>query len=660
MNTIKRLLVANRGEIACRIMRSARMLGIETVAVYSEADAEAPHVKMADASILIGPAPATESYLVIEKIIKAAQDSNADAIHPGYGFLSENASFARACADAGIIFVGPPERAITVMGDKARAKRAMIEAGVPCAPGYQGEDQSLDTLAAEAKKIGFPLMVKAAAGGGGRGMRLVHDAGELENAIQTAKSEALNAFGDDNLILEKAIVRPRHVEFQVFGDTHGNIIHLGERDCSVQRRHQKVIEEAPCPVMTEELRATMGEAAISAAREVDYTGAGTVEFLLGEDGAFYFLEMNTRLQVEHPVTEEITGLDLVELQLRVAAGMPIGVTQDDIAFSGHAIEVRLCAEEPENDFLPSTGPIEFWRKPQGAGVRVDAGVEAGGEVSPYYDSMIAKVIAAGATRDEATKRLTAALETSALFGVATNRDFLIDALNRSQFRAGKATTAFIAEEYGDAGFENTPAISDFCKAAVINHEQRKRKAYKKALGIHPELLDWSSTGGLTSVSTYKNGDAQITATVSPTGENSCSVSASGETMTITVSEMGADTAMLECNGYREPVVFFSSNETMLHVATTKRQFTAREATANDAENSAGDGIVAAPMHGLVTELFVEENQPVKKGEQLAILEAMKMQHEIVADIDGAIAAIHAQTGVQIGAGETLFEIKPDT
>ncbi len=657
---IKRLLIANRGEIACRVMRTARKLGIETVAVYSDADANAPHVAMADAAVHIGPAPSADSYLAIDKIMDAASSANADAIHPGYGFLSENAAFARACADAGIIFVGPPERAITIMGDKAYAKRAMIEAGVPCAPGYHGEDQSLERLTAEAKRIGFPLMVKAAAGGGGRGMRLVGTAGELKSAIETAKTEALNAFGADELILEKAILRPRHVELQVFGDTHGNIIHLGERDCSVQRRHQKVIEEAPCPVMTYELRAAMGAAAVSAARAVDYVGAGTVEFLLGEDGSFYFLEMNTRLQVEHPVTEEITGLDLVALQLRVAAGGDLGLTQDDVTFSGHAIEARLYAEDPENDFLPSTGPVLFWRQPQGDGVRVDAGVAAGGEVSPYYDSMIAKDIAAGANREEARQRLVAALQSSALFGVSTNRDFLIDALEKDSFRAGKATTAFIGEEYGEAGFKNGPDEADFCKAAAIHFELRKRSAAANALGVAPELLNWSSTDALTSVISYQNGEMTLPATVSPAGEDCYAVSADGAALTIKIADMGNETVSLAYNGRRETVIFHLADEATLNIATGTRQFSVGETVAGDAENIGGDGVVAAPMHGLIVEIFVSENQTVKKGERLAILEAMKMQHEIVADIDGAVASISAQAGTQIGAGERLLEIQPKT
>ncbi|MEM7459839.1 MAG: acetyl-CoA carboxylase biotin carboxylase subunit, partial [Pseudomonadota bacterium] len=453
MTEISKILIANRGEIACRVMRTAKALGIKTVAVYSDADAGAPHTQLADEAVHIGASPVGESYLVIDKIIAAAQATNAYAVHPGYGFLSENAAFAKACAEHDLIFIGPPELAIEVMGDKARSKRAMLEAGVPCIPGYQDEDQSDATLIAAAKTIGLPVMVKAAAGGGGRGMRLVHKAKGIENAIKLARSEAENAFGSGVLIIEKAVRKPRHVEIQIFADAHGNVLHLGERDCSVQRRHQKVIEEAPCPVMTPELRAEMGAAAVTAARAVDYRGAGTVEFLLDADGAFYFLEMNTRLQVEHPVTEEVTGLDLVALQIAVAEGRALPLTQDDVQLTGHAIEVRLYTEDPENDFMPSTGRVLHWAPPEGEGIRVDDGIETRSDVSPFYDAMVAKIIAKGDTRPEALRRLRAALESTALFGPATNRDFLIDALSQPEFAEGAATTAFIAETYGDEGFQ---------------------------------------------------------------------------------------------------------------------------------------------------------------------------------------------------------------
>ena len=460
-NPIATVLVANRGEIALRIMRTARSMGLETAAIYSDADQNAPHVTFADKSIHIGPAPVGDSYLNVAAILGAAKKSGATAIHPGYGFLSENADFARAVEDAGFLFIGPPAEAIDAMGDKARAKRTMIAAGVPCIPGYEGEDQSTTQFLITANEIGYPLMVKAAAGGGGRGMRLVERPEDLETAIDLARSEARSAFGSGDLILEKALIRPRHVEIQVFADNYGNIIHLGERDCSVQRRNQKVLEEAPCPVMTPKLREAMGQAAIEAARTVDYRGAGTVEFLLDTEGAFYFLEMNTRLQVEHPVTECITGLDLVELQFRVAAGEALPLSQDQVQFNGHAIEARVYAEDPEQGFLPAAGPIVRWSEPEGDGIRIDAGIETGSEVSPFYDAMVAKVIAYGQSREEARRRLAAALNNTVLFGPRTNLAFLVGAVNRPEFVEGSATTAFIQEAYGTDGFSQpnpTPMI----------------------------------------------------------------------------------------------------------------------------------------------------------------------------------------------------------
>ncbi|MEO1336425.1 MAG: acetyl-CoA carboxylase biotin carboxylase subunit, partial [Myxococcota bacterium] len=398
-STINRILVANRGEIACRIIRSAHSLGRTAVAVYSEADKDAPHVRMADEAVCIGPPSVAASYLNIDAIIAAAQKTNADAIHPGYGFLAENADFARAVTAAGLVFIGPPIEAIALMGNKAAAKRRMLDAAVPCVPGYQGTDQTDPTFVKQARDIGYPVMVKAASGGGGRGMRLVEDESQLVAALARARAEADSAFGSNELILEKAVVRPRHVEIQVFADRHGHVIHLGERDCSVQRRHQKVIEEAPCPVMTPQLRSAMGQAAVEAAKSIDYVGAGTVEFLLDASGAFYFLEMNTRLQVEHPVTEMVTGIDLVAQQISVAEGHPLDIEQSDVAFNGHAIEVRLYAEDPAQGFTPSTGRLERWSTPDLEGIRVDDGVDSGTEISPYYDPMVAKVIGWGPTRE---------------------------------------------------------------------------------------------------------------------------------------------------------------------------------------------------------------------------------------------------------------------
>lgn len=661
MGDFSTLLVANRGEIAVRIMRTARELGIRTVAVYSDADATAPHVRFADDAVRLGPAPVSESYLLGHKIIEAAIASGAQAIHPGYGFLSENAGFAWACDQAGLVFVGPPIGAIDIMGDKARSKRAMIAAGVPCVPGYQGDDQSDAVLRTAAQEIGFPVMVKAAAGGGGRGMRLVHRAQDLPGALKLARSEAQNAFGSGDLIIEKAIIRPRHVEIQVFGDRHGTIIHLGERDCSVQRRHQKIIEEAPCPVMTSDLRAQMGAAAVEAARAVDYVGAGTVEFLLDQNGAFYFLEMNTRLQVEHPVTEAVTGLDLVAMQLKVAGGEPLGLRQEEVAIRGHAIEVRLYAEDPNADFLPSTGPVKLWAPPQGTGIRVDAGIVTGGEVCPFYDPMVAKIIASGSTREEARRRLIGALGRSALFGPKTNRDFLIDALGRETFAAGAATTAFIAETYGDGGFKAAgPGAEDHAVAAVLQYALAQRRSLAQALTVSRELVDWSSTGSLTSVFIYDTPDGPTTVTVRASGKDSYQAETSDGTVHITLQSFGFPAGRLSVNGRGAEVLVHEEDERTLAIATATRSFVVVNLAGGSVseEASGGGGTVRAPMHGLLLEICVSEGEQVTKGQKLAILEAMKMQHEILAAIDGRISSVAATPNTQIAADALILEIEP--
>ena len=655
--TLEKVLIANRGEIACRVMRTAHHLGIETVAVYSEADRGARHVRTADQAVCIGPAPASESYLSIDAIIDAARRTGSDAIHPGYGFLSENAAFARACDDAGIVFVGPSAQAISLMGDKARAKRAMIDAGVTCVPGYQGDDQSDEALFREIDRIGFPLMIKAAAGGGGRGMRLVHDGSRLADAIASARSEAINAFGSGDLILERAIVRPRHVEIQVFGDRYGTIVHLGERDCSVQRRHQKVIEEAPCPVVTPELRAAMGAAAVTAARAVRYEGAGTVEFLLAEDQTFYFLEMNTRLQVEHPVTELVTGLDLVELQLRVAAGEPLGLSQDDVTLSGHAIEVRLYAEDPQNGFLPSTGTIRSWTDPSGPGIRIDSGVESGDEVSSFYDPMVAKIIASGATRDEARRRLARGLASSALVGPATNRDFLIDALRREQFVAGRATTAFIEDEYGDGGFTSSPTPEEWAMAAVIQHEVRMRSAIAESTGVDAELLNWSSTGSLASVAVFDRDGEPTHLSVTTSGPDSYRVTDDGREIDVSVLEIDPLRAFLQVGDRRRRTTYHAHGRE-LTLATDRIQFTVRDLAGGETtDDASGTGTVRAPMHGQVVEVAVGVGDVVSMGQRLAVLEAMKMQHEIVADVDGTVVGVHVDRHAQVATGDLIVQIE---
>jgi geranyl-CoA carboxylase alpha subunit len=654
------VLIANRGEIACRIIRSAKAMGLKTIAVYSEVDANAPHVKTADQAYLIGPAPVGESYLLPEKIIEAAHATGAQAIHPGYGFLSENANFAKACKKAGLIFIGPEPDAIELMGDKAKSKRRMIKAGVPCVPGYQGEDQDDKTLIAAGTDIGYPIMVKAAAGGGGRGMRLVANAKDLPNAIKDARSEAENAFGSGELILERAVQNPRHVEIQVFADKYGNTVHLGERDCSVQRRHQKVLEEAPCPVMTEKLRTVMGAAAVKAAKDIGYVGAGTVEFLLDGSGAFFFLEMNTRLQVEHPVTEMVTGLDLVALQIQVARGEALGLTQVDISLDGHAIEARLYAEDPAQDFLPATGPVDLWAPASGPDIRVDSGIETGGEVSPYYDPMIAKIIAHGATRDEARLKLIKALKTTALFGLKTNKSFLIDALTHEKFASGDATTAFIGTHFSPGQIqEKTLSVEAAACAAIIQYELQRDRSLASSVGISPEILNWSSASKIVTPFTYADGEGRLDLYVTPLNQTRYTILCNGEKSDVLVQTRSEFDAVINIDGNRFKVLFNQPAPSAIDISIDGRDYSLvnLNAVIANAEDSVGAGAVMAPMHGALLEVFVAKGDTVEKGQRLAILEAMKMQHEILAGIDGEVSGVHVTAGMQIAADTLMFEIK---
>ena len=645
------VLIANRGEIACRIIRTLKELGLRSVAVYSEADRDALHVKLADDAVFIGASSASDSYLVINKIIEAAIRSGAQAVHPGYGFLSENADFAEACAKSGLIFIGPSPEAIGLMGDKAAAKRHMIASDVPVLQGYQGEMQDDATLQKEAKAMGFPLMVKAAAGGGGRGMRLVPDMSALSDSILAARAEALSAFGSDTLILERAVIRPRHVEVQVFGDRHGNIIHLGERDCSVQRRHQKVLEEAPCPVMTDELRALMGEAAVQAARSVNYVGAGTVEFLLNAAGEFFFLEMNTRLQVEHPVTEMVTGLDLVALQIRVAQGEALGLTQSDVSLRGHAIEARLYAEDPSKGFMPAMGKIAYLNFP--SGVRVDSGVEAGSDVSPFYDPMIAKIIASGADRETARRKLVTALRQLALFGVQTNRQFLIDALNADDFVSGEATTAFISEVFPDENLQVHPLTSETLALAGLVHFLALRGQIMTSLP--KEILGWSSAHPLPVPFEYDGQRVEITAI----GLKVFKATVRDVDFMIQVQDWSAGQAQLVIDGLRKHIiwhmekpaaVFFQMEGASCHLVNTL-------AMPKKRKDTAGLGDIRAPLHGALTEVCIVKGDSVEIGTRLGVVEAMKMQHDILADVSGEVTEVFAKIGTQVAANAPLFKIE---
>ncbi len=661
MQKFDTVLIANRGEIACRVIRSAKKMGLRTVAVYSEADRGAPHTLLADEAVCIGPGPSAQSYLQGAKIIEAAQKTGAQAVHPGYGFLSENAEFAESCDAAGLTFVGPDARAIRLMGDKAAAKRRMIDAGVPCVPGYQEADQSDATLIKAAAEIGFPVMVKATAGGGGRGMRLVHQAGDLVDALGNARSEALNAFGDDTLILERAVIAPRHVEIQVFADTHGNVIHLGERDCSVQRRHQKVVEEAPCPVMTSELRARMGAAAVEAARSIEYRGAGTVEFLLDAEQNFYFLEMNTRLQVEHPVTEMVTGLDLVTMQFQVAAGDVLSVTQDEINLNGHAIEVRLYAEDPANDFLPATGRIAAWHVPEAEGIRVDSGVVAGQDISPFYDPMVAKVIAWGVTRDAARLSLITSLRQTRFFGPACNLPFLLDILERPSFAKGEATTAFIAEEFGEGGFAPAEAGTDlFAVAAALEYLAQHRAAVDTAIQVPAELMNWASTNTVASSFELLSGEVTHRVAAVATGAQSYRVTLDGSAHEVEVLRQDADAIRLRLDGAQREVLFARTapNTWQLGTGRAVHTFERKIPGQENTDTSGQDGIVRSPMHGVLIEVCVEAGQDVSAGTRLAVVEAMKMQHDVRAAVAGKVARIAAEVGTQVADGALLVEISP--
>ena len=664
MNNFNSILIANRGEIACRVIRTAKKLGYRTVAVYSDADAGAPHVKLADDAVRIGSGPVGESYLVPELILQAAASSGAESIHPGYGFLSENAAFAEAVESAGLVFIGPTREAIDVMGNKAESKRRMIEAGVPCVPGYEGHDQSDKTLIAEGLKIDLPLMVKAAAGGGGRGMRLVHDQADLANAIKIARAEAEGAFGSGELILEKAIIKPRHVEIQVFADTFGNTVHLGERDCSVQRRHQKVIEEAPCPIMTPELREKMGQSAIDAAKSVNYRGAGTVEFLLDDSGFFYFLEMNTRLQVEHPVTELITGLDLVALQISVAQGDSLGLSQADISLEGHAIEVRLYTEDPSQDFLPASGPVDLWAPASGVGVRIDDGISTGQAISPFYDPMVAKVIGYGPTREAARLRLIGALKETVLFGTPSNKDFLIQCLDKQSFIDGAATTAFIGEEFSADDLDAAPvSFLDSAVAATLELCLENKAHFQRSLLVSCELKNWTIASAMVSRKQYQFVDITHDLSISPINSSADTYhvadTAAEQSAVIQVISMQDNKAVVLFDGVKLVAQFMQRQRGQIYCSIQGRGAFFKDLIILDGvvDDAEGGGRVIAPMHGLLLEVMVSAGDEVVKGQTLAVLEAMKMHYEILAEVDGTVEEVSAVAGSQVAVDDVLIEIK---
>jgi 3-methylcrotonyl-CoA carboxylase alpha subunit len=657
------VLIANRGEIARRVIRSARRLGLRCVAVYSEADRGAAHVTEADAAYCIGPPPAAESYLRGEVILAAARAAGAEAIHPGYGFLSENAAFAEACAAAGIVFIGPPPAAIRAMGSKSEAKALMQAAGVPLVPGYHGSEQSADHLVAEAHKVGYPVMIKASAGGGGKGMRVVADPEDFLDGLEAARREAKASFGDDHVLLERYLAAPRHIEMQIFRDDHANAVHLFERDCSSQRRHQKVIEEAPAPGLGEDLREAIGEAALRAAEAIDYRGAGTVEFLVDGE-AFYFMEMNTRLQVEHPVTEMITGFDLVEWQLRVAAGEPLPVTQRDIVATGHAIEARLYAEDPAAGFLPSTGQLLHLSFPEGEeGLRFDSGVRPGDGVSVFYDPMIAKVIAWGPDRVVALSRLQRALARSEVAGVVTNVGFLQAVLSHTRFAAGVVDTAFIDQQRATlvAAEEDVPE-SVLAAAALAEIDWRREDARRQAAASGDPHSPWQLTNGWRlnaethTELTFVSGEETLDVTVHfgrdglrlklPGGEVSAAVEPQADgRLSLRLGDAGFSARVLRRGAERWVVVEGASYLLILE-----------DPFRHLGSEAAGGGRIVAPMPGKVTAVLVEAGDRVEEGTPLLRLEAMKMEHTLTAPHDGVVETLACEEGDLVEEGAELVVV----
>ncbi len=661
----KKILIANRGEIACRVAATARRMAIQTVAVYSDADTHANHVRACDEAIHLGGSAPKDSYLRWEKILEAAKATGAQAIHPGYGFLSENEEFAQACADAGLVFIGPPPSAIQAMGLKAESKQLMEKAGVPLVPGYHGSEQGPQLLQREADRIGYPVLIKASAGGGGKGMRAVDKAEDFAAALASCQREAINSFGDDAVLIEKYVQRPRHIEIQVFGDTHGNYVYLFERDCSVQRRHQKVLEEAPAPGMSEKMRQQMGEAAVAAARAVKYVGAGTVEFIVeqreGGDMNFFFMEMNTRLQVEHPVTEAITGLDLVEWQLRVAAGEPLPAGQSELQILGHAIEARICAENPDNGFLPATGTLAVYRKPprhasfQHSYVRIDDGVREGGQISPYYDSMIAKLIVHGATRAEALARLDAALAQMHIVGLATNVQFLRGVLRTESFSQARLDTALIERERAVL-FSQEPLGLPLAVAAAVAHT-----VLREAEGAGRDPFDrrdgWRALGAAVRPFAFEFHGETHAAELRYLHDGALYLRVGEVAGPLVIGRLPDGETEVEFNGRRHTLRVDEYAGTAYIFGTQgATRITAIDRLAHAGDTQAEGGRLTAPMPGKVVSFAVKAGDKVSRGQPLAVMEAMKMEHTIAAPADGTVEELLYVPGDQVAEGAELLRI----
>jgi 3-methylcrotonyl-CoA carboxylase alpha subunit len=653
-----KILIANRGEIACRVMRTAHRLGIRAAAVYTDADRAALHVRLA------GEARRVESYLDIDAIVEAARGAGAEAIHPGYGFLSENEDFARACREAGLVFVGPGPEAIAAMGDKSAAKRLMEKAGVPLVPGYHGENQEAAFLEKEAARIGFPVLIKPSAGGGGKGMRIVNDRRAFAAALEGARREAKSSFGDERVLIERYLERPRHIEVQVFGDTRGNVVYLFERDCSVQRRHQKVLEEAPAPGLDPGKRSEMGAAAVAAAKAIGYTNAGTVEFIAEQDGRFYFMEMNTRLQVEHPVTEMVTGLDLVELQLRVAAGEPLPFSQHDLKLEGHAIEARIYAEDPERDFLPATGKIVHLAfPPEGAEIRVDAGVATGDEITPWYDPMIAKLIVRGAHRDAALARLRQALDGVEIAGVKTNVAFLRRVAASSAFSRGELDTGLIERNRAELFPEGLPVEKEVLAAAAFAElAEEEQGARRRAAASGDPYSPWDRVDGwrLNEDShhdfVFVDGKTEHAVRVHFSG-NGMRLAVHGAEHAFEGERLGGDRVSIRLDArVFESRAVRDGDDWHVFAGGDYRRLTLREALPREDAEARG-GSLTAPMPGRIIQVMSRPGDAVKKGQALLILEAMKMEHTITAPADGVVKEIHFAAGEQVLEGSELVTLE---
>jgi len=662
-----KVLIANRGEIACRIVRTCRRLGVRTVAVYSDADRDALHAALADEAVRLGPAPARESYLNMEAVLEAARRAGAEAVHPGYGFLSENAAFAEACERAGLTFIGPPAEAIRAMGSKSAAKAIMEHAGVPLVPGYHGDDQDDALLAREAGRIGYPVLIKAVSGGGGKGMRRVDAARDFEEALQGARREAAAAFGDERVLVEKFVEHPRHIEIQVFADDHGNAVHLFERDCSVQRRHQKILEEAPAPGVGPERRARMGQAAVDAARAIGYHSAGTVEFIAAPDGAFYFMEMNTRLQVEHPVTEMVTGQDLVEWQLRVAAGEPLPCGQSDLALDGHAFEARVYAEDPARGFLPAAGTIRHLREPQGEGLRIDGGVREGDTVGLHYDPMIAKLVAWGPDRATALRRLQQLLSGYQLVGPTTNLGFLARVAAHPDFAAGRITTGFI-DQHAEGLFAPAPAVPARALAAASLHELLalgRRAAGHARRGPDP-YSPWQATDGWEPNADsgldlrFRAGDSEAGVTARRAGGGWLLCLGDAQAHAARARAEGVRDLRIELDGaaYAATVVAVAEQRTVF-VDDERWQLSRIDPLAFDAVHAAAEGSLTAPMPGTVIDIRARAGDAVSAGQTLVIMEAMKMEYTITAPGDGVVDAVLVKPGEQVADGAELLTLRAE-